>query len=194
MPTKNIITKDPDHRISRGFTLAELLIALLILVEIATFAIPKILYTVENQKKTAIFKETISTISGIFYQGYVQVIIKSETNGSYLMDRINAVKLCDTNATTQGCWTSGGPESTKAGIVLHNGAAITGLNDNGGTNNAFVLDWNGPVGNNIQGDDQIYFQMCYGSSSCVAGGNIISLGTIGPAGAANITLYQTIFQ
>lgn len=181
-------------RPSAGFTLAELLIALLILAEIATFTIPKILYAAQQQQKTAIFKETLSTISAVIYQGYIMGSITSGSNGTYLMNNINAVKLCTSNAMTQGCHPQGGSESTEPGMVLHNGVTIAGWNNNGGSSNGFVVDWNGSAGSNLQGDDQMYLYLCYGTSSCSVGGSTIKPGTIGPGGAASITLYQSLFQ
>ncbi|MBL8031855.1 MAG: prepilin-type N-terminal cleavage/methylation domain-containing protein [Candidatus Doudnabacteria bacterium] len=46
----------------KGFTLAELLIALVILGVIATFTIPKVLYANQNTKYNAIAKEAMGTI------------------------------------------------------------------------------------------------------------------------------------
>lgn len=52
-----------------GFTLAELLIALLILGEIATFTIPKILTAQQNGQRNAAAKEVIAAVSAA-YQSY----------------------------------------------------------------------------------------------------------------------------
>lgn len=46
-----------------GFTIAELLIALLILGEIATFTIPKIIYAQQTQRFNAVIKEDLATVS-----------------------------------------------------------------------------------------------------------------------------------
>jgi prepilin-type N-terminal cleavage/methylation domain-containing protein len=53
-----------------GFTLAEVLIALAILGEIATFTIPKILSSQQNQRYNAAAKEAIAAISAA-YQLYI---------------------------------------------------------------------------------------------------------------------------
>ena len=54
--------------LNSGFTLAELLIALLILGEISTFTIPKIIYSQQNQKYNAIAKESAAMISAAYQQ------------------------------------------------------------------------------------------------------------------------------
>ena len=57
--------------LKKGFTLAELLIALVILGVIATFTIPKVLQTQQNTSYNAAAKETIGAVSGA-YQSYVR--------------------------------------------------------------------------------------------------------------------------
>ena len=55
----------------KGFTLAELLIALLILGVIATFTIPKVLQSQQSSKWNSMAKEMVGMISGA-YQAYSQ--------------------------------------------------------------------------------------------------------------------------
>ena len=50
----------------KGFTLAELLIALLILGVIATFTIPKVLQSQQNNRNIATAKEVVSMLSGSY--------------------------------------------------------------------------------------------------------------------------------
>lgn len=52
----------------RGFTLAELLVTLLILGEIATFTIPKVITGQQNGQSNSIAKEAAGTISSAFQQ------------------------------------------------------------------------------------------------------------------------------
>lgn len=142
----------------RGFTLAELLIAVAILGEIATFTIPKIINAQQSGQKKAIFKETFSSISALAYQG---MISGSVTNGttfwSYLKSNLNAIKYCE-DASAEGCWSGSSDEPdntpTAAGVRLHTGALLTDI-EFGSTNEAFDIDWNGAVGPNLKCQDQI---------------------------------------
>lgn len=182
-----------------GFTLAELLVALLILGEIATFTIPKILNSQQNGQRIAVFKETYSTISELTYRGYLMGSIAAGSNGGYLRNNMNSVKICPDNSSTQGCWTQPGDvtEAGEPGLILHNGATISGLNDSpGGPGNAFLIDWNGPASPNIEGTDQLFLLMCYGSSPCstLSSGSTVKPGTVGPYTATSMTLYLTLFQ
>jgi len=172
---------------SRGFTLAELLIALLILGVIATFTIPKILYSSRQEQKTAVFKEIISTISSL---AYTANMLRDTT---YVPNHINAVKVCDTNAATQGCWTqtnSIGAESTEPGYVLHNGATVAGFNAFTGAN-GIIVDWNGAAGPNVRGDDQIYLHVCYDQGN---GCWSYQAGYVWGHDAQDVTHYQSIFN
>jgi prepilin-type N-terminal cleavage/methylation domain-containing protein len=113
-----------------AFTLAELLISLLILGVIATFTIPKILSASQNNQKNAIFKESISTLAGALDMGLKTGDLDPITNGdTYFLTHINAVTVCNSNSSTQGCWNTtiqGTPSSeyNEPGLILHNGAYV----------------------------------------------------------------------
>jgi prepilin-type N-terminal cleavage/methylation domain-containing protein len=144
----------------RGFTLAELLIALAILGEIATFTIPKILSAQQSGQRKTIFRETFATISALNYQGVITGNVTSGTTfWAYMKSNLNAIKYCE-NAQTEGCWSGSSDEPfntpTAAGAVLHNGALLTDI-EFGSTNEAFDIDWNGTAGPNLKCVDQIPF-------------------------------------
>ncbi len=194
------------NRYFYGFTLAELLIALMILGEIATFTIPKILSSQQNAQRKAIFKESISAISEALNTGFMSGELDPPTNTStYFLSKINAVKVCDTNSTTQGCWitaSQGTPaaEGTEPGLILHNGAVIIGFNNNSDPANGLVVDWNGTTGPNTRGDDQIYVGYCqtatcgggwlYGNGARVRG----AVGLSRYANATDISAFEALYQ
>src|SRR5262249_44303219 len=127
-----------QHYPGKGFTLAELLIALVILGVIATFTIPKVLVAQQDQKYDAIAKETAAMISGA-YQVYQQNnTVTSTTSFQDMTPYMNYVRLFTTGKVdgdpVNG--TGGMPcDSTSPCLQLHNGAVVN-LSDYkfGGTN------------------------------------------------------------
>ena len=191
----------------QGFTLAELLIALAILGVIATFTIPKILAGSSESQNKALFKETISAINEVVYDGVMSNELYSGMTGypdDYVIDRINAIQVCMTDAEAEGCWdiASGdhGAENHESGFVLATGATVTGIAaNNNGTLGAdrFIMDINGAEGPNTIGEDVIRLEFCYdqtgslwGSTSCRAEGTVV--GRSLPA--ANVTLWRSLWQ
>ena len=118
----------------KGFTLAELLVALGVLGIIATFSIPKILTSSTNAKYNAMAKETASTIS----QAYQQYKSENNVSGSFnpiqLLPYLNTVKADTTSSwqdsefdspTTFSC-----SETWATCRQLHNGGLLTMYNNN----------------------------------------------------------------
>jgi prepilin-type N-terminal cleavage/methylation domain-containing protein len=109
----------------KGFTLAELLIALAILGVIATFTIPKILSSTGTAQFKAVAKETAGTIATTLQDYSVTNAITTGTLASSLMANVNYVSLITTTGTTTA---TGLPVScATAGITclqLHNGAIM----------------------------------------------------------------------
>ncbi len=142
-----------------AFTLAELLIALALLGVIATFTIPKIMQSQQNERRKAVFRETFGALSQPLYHG----VIKGQISNlgeywTYLQNNLNAVKFC-TNASTQGCW-SGSTDNvnndpTNRGILMHNGAMVTDFESSGFIDDNIWIDWNGTEGPNLHCEDQI---------------------------------------
>lgn len=186
-----------------GFTLAELLIALAILGVIATFTIPKVLNSQQDGQKSAVFRETIAALESITISGVQQGELNNSNNGSYILSKLNAVKICDTDSSAQGCWNQGiqgNPNLTvtQPGLIMHNGAFVVGLDDdNSPPVNNIYIDYNGLEEPNIVGQDQIYLAICYGAGGCaanIAGSGPKVQGKIGPINAADVTLYEEIFS
>jgi prepilin-type N-terminal cleavage/methylation domain-containing protein len=116
---------------SKGFTLAELLIALAILGVIATFTIPKILNTTSSGQARSVAKEVAGMISGAYSTWQLDNALATGMTAGALTQYINFVS---TSAVTDF---TNNAESTAAGdnlvscagsnvvcLVLHNGAVI----------------------------------------------------------------------
>jgi prepilin-type N-terminal cleavage/methylation domain-containing protein len=118
---------------AKGFTLAELLIALAILGVIATFTIPKILNATGSGQAKAVAKEVASMISGAAATLQTTTAITSATTARAFTPFMNYVS---TSAATAATF-QGNNEATTAGtnlvtcaasnvecLVLHNGAIV----------------------------------------------------------------------
>ena len=158
---------------NKGFTLAELLIALTILGVIATFTIPKILHSQDNAQRAAVFKETIAAYSQIVYTGVISGDIvqgNCPSCGSneypfndYVETKINYIEQCS-QAIPDGCWVNAACiEGTSPGHRLASGATTCGVTSRStNTHDNFWVDWNGPdEGSNTEGDDQIRLRACW---------------------------------
>lgn len=172
----------------KGATLAELLIALAILGVISTFSIPKILYSQTQQRKMAVFKESIASIQNILVSGRQRGELDRANNGTYLLEHLNAIKICPTDSSSEGCWDAGVQgalfdEYIEPGVTLASGAVISGFNDSNINVNGLHLDWNGTQGPNIIGDDQLLVLICIGPAMCtfdIAGSGPKGPGSVGP--------------
>jgi prepilin-type N-terminal cleavage/methylation domain-containing protein len=177
---------------SKGFTLAELLIALAILGVIATFTIPKILDSSTNGKLTSIAKETASMISGAFstYKQNATPAYNMMATPTNLTDYMNYVRI-DT-ATTAGAFqtpaagtniTSSCSVAATPCVVLHNGAYLQ--YDTGATFGA-----TDPAPNNPAATTVIPFNVDPDGTGAQAGAVTFALyynGRITTAGAATLT-------
>jgi len=115
-----------------GFTLAELLIALLILGEISTFTIPKIIYSQQNQKYNAVAKESAAMISGAYQQYQYSGNSITTMSAGALTPYFNYLSI-DTSGTLIDDVSTGGSITCSAAnpcFKLHNGATIHHWGDN----------------------------------------------------------------
>ncbi len=118
----------------KGFTLAELLIALALLGVIAAFTIPKIFNAAGNNRTVATLRETVSTLEQSYSDLRTQGIVP--TAGTLF-----AAILPQINATSSGAAANGfvaphpcavAPVAALTGFIqLANGAMVTGLSGGG---------------------------------------------------------------
>jgi len=144
----------------KGFTLAELLISLVILGEIATFTIPKLLTSQQNNQSNAIAKEAAGTLSTALMQYKFLNTLSSSTSCSDLTPYLNYLKIdtstiidSEAGGTSLDCSTAG-----TACFRLHNGAMLwngTTNVDFGGTSSLnaiyFLVDPDGKYSGTTNG-------------------------------------------
>jgi len=112
---------------SKGFTLAELLIALAILGVIATFTIPKVLQASSSGQNTAVAKEAAGMISGAFQAYALNNTVAAGDKATAITPFMNYVKE-DTGTTFAAGFTGDTAlqacSATLKCLVLHNGGVL----------------------------------------------------------------------
>lgn len=109
-----------------GFTLAELLIALAILGEIATFTIPKIINAQQNGANIAKAKEVAGMIAGAYQQAQWAGIVTSNTKPADLTPYMNFISI-DSSGTQVDSRPGQGANIcnvTSPCITLHQGGTL----------------------------------------------------------------------
>ena len=112
----------------KGFTLAELLIALVILGVIATFTIPKVLTSQQSNDWNARAKEAAGMISGAMEAYKQQQGIQGSTRLRHLTPYMNYVRR-QTNANVDDAQTDPDLDcsvGSRVCLLLHNGGVLTG--------------------------------------------------------------------
>jgi prepilin-type N-terminal cleavage/methylation domain-containing protein len=178
-----------------GFTLAELLIALAILGEIATFTIPKILSAQQDGRNRTIAKE----VAGMISEAYGQHKLASTPTSSFkpidLLPYFNYVKY-DTTITIDEVHTQGSAacSTTYPCIKLHNGAVLmfeSGSFSGTATTNAiaFKVDPDGKVTDGTTNGPGkslnfwLYYNGRLSTHGAIASGTVASTGTYNPNSA-----------
>jgi prepilin-type N-terminal cleavage/methylation domain-containing protein len=135
-----------------GFTLAELLIALLILGEIATFTIPKILISQQNTQRNAVMKETAGMLSAALSQAKLNGTLTSSSRLTDLAPYFNYLgtdtsSLIDNHVGYTSLTCSGGNPCYR----LHSGAMLTERCSFAGSSTTDVLVLNLDTDTNYSG-------------------------------------------
>lgn len=195
----------PRHTCS-GFTLTELIIAMILVGAIAVFAVTKVVGGTDERQKKAAFKEVLSTINS----GLIQAknLDDPTTNDyDYFKAMLNPELACPTDANAEGCFPQTGPRNTEPGFRLHNGVTIAGFNKQfDEQEDNITIDWNGAHGPNTLGEDQLIVVLTFENigdhpqATCnvlrphavIPGECLPALGLQNPA--ANNSLFTRIYQ
>ncbi len=150
------MTRSIKRTAKKGFTLAELLIALAILGVIATFTIPKILDSTSTSKTTAIAKEAASMVAGAYANYKATTTSSANTQAADMTNYMNYLEVITTGADAAMPATNNDGNSLQdcsaslPCLRLHNGAYLqydTGMTF-GGTTPTHALVFNvDPDGN-----------------------------------------------
>jgi len=162
----------------RGFTIAELLICLLILGLIATFTIPKVITSQQNNQFNAIAKDDIAMVSGAYQQYQLSNAVSSNTKIGDLTPYMNYVATSSVLVVddVQGS-SSFACSSSYPCLILHNGSVLhysTGSFGGTSPTNAiwFHIDPNGFYGGTTNGSDKAASFFIYVNGQIVDEGNI----------------------
>ena len=134
---------------SKAFTLSELLIALVILGVIATFAIPKILQSQQAAQQKAVFKEAVAALSQAAYQESLQ---DSPQTDSYAVfkPRLNYVKEVFVGTDD--------PTNT---LYLSSGVALSNFNANSTLDQETILI--------TYNTSSVFVVVCWNKTGCPSG-------------------------
>lgn len=136
------VTGNQRQKFRSGFTLAELLIALTIMAEIATFTIPKLLLTLQNQMNNARAKEVIAMIGSAVPAMQKDGVWTDTMVGAKIIPYLNYMAI-DNTSLIDANPNSGTPINCASGgscIRLHNGGMLWfGGSNFGGTNTTNVI-------------------------------------------------------
>ena len=138
-----------------GFTLAELLIALSILGVIAAFTIPKVLQSQQDERKRAITKEVMATLSQALQAARLDGTLTNTMTASSLTPYMNYTAVLAAGTTFDERPNYLGPTFTCAAsscIRLHNGAVLTPMNGSTFISNATTCATNGYVDYTLDAD------------------------------------------
>jgi len=146
----------------RGFTLSELLIALVILGVIATFTIPKVLQSQQDARFKSIAKETAGALSESFALFKAKSGITSTTSMNDISPYINYIRVDSAsivdNRPTQGTVDCSG--ATRVCLLLANGSILnyaTNVTFGGITNLNAVSALLDPDGKQAVGGEAVQF-------------------------------------
>jgi prepilin-type N-terminal cleavage/methylation domain-containing protein len=197
-----------------GFTLAEILVALVILGLAAGFTIPKLLTATGNTQTKAILKEHIAQVNQVLYaadlDGILIGTLSEATLMTYLKGKFNYISSCYN--TSAGCSYSTSPHhypgypTTWPTLIFADGATLSFVENafSSGKVISIVIDVNGATAPNLPGEDELLINYCRasGTGTCTDGiipnhpaftvyDSCLICGNLWPQ---NHTLYNSLWQ
>jgi prepilin-type N-terminal cleavage/methylation domain-containing protein len=162
-----------------GFTLAELLIVLMLLGEIATFTIPKVITAQQTSRFNAVAKEDISAISAAYTKVQAAGAVTTNTSLGDITQYLNYVAT-DTSSTIDSFTGSGSGTCTSTMFCLrmHNGSIIRYRTDAsfGGTSTThglwFHIDPDGVYSGTTDGPGKLMLGFIYYNGRIADGASI----------------------
>ena len=176
--------KNTFVKFKNGFTLAEVLITLVIVGVIAAFTIPTAVNNTKDKELKNQFKKAYSSLSQVVYktemndfQGYVQCYYTPEGNiwtecsqfNNAIRKNFSVQKVCQGNAKADGCvpqyvsygscegFNENSINNINTSYILSDGIIVIQYGANGAP--LFLVDINGHKGPNAYGKDLFSFQI-----------------------------------
>ncbi len=203
------------YRKKQGFTMPELLVALALIATLSAMTIPAFIQNGQGAARRSCYKEIFRIFQDLEQQGMVNGDLNPGNASQYFIRKMRASSRCYSNSLSNSpgtnpagpCWDSsqGSGSSpynlaSSPGVVLQNGATIVGLGNgiNSGNTwyNDILIDWNGKSPPNQVGQDQIYVQLCYGTTPCgnQQPGSIAAAPLNGSSGANNAQSFRDLMS
>jgi prepilin-type N-terminal cleavage/methylation domain-containing protein len=144
-----------SSRLSKAFTLSELLISLAILGLIAAFVVPMVMHSIGEAAIQSNLREAIIALDQVANEASMQGKY-AEKKFQWLQQNLNTTQVCVDDTSCMGGEDVG--SSQNYSLVLPSGAVVTHISplslfymDDG-----YLVDGNGPKGPNIDGQDRIW--------------------------------------
>jgi prepilin-type N-terminal cleavage/methylation domain-containing protein len=187
-------------QITRGFSLAELLVALATLGLISALTLPKIFMGVVELQKKAVLTESYTIIQKLYMNNF-------SNGGMFIrqaqLNTLNATRICGgiaaDNMVCETASISGEDNDlNNQGVILPTGAHVWGINPDRSSYDIIMIDWNGHNGENTIGDDIIKIGVCINpedtltapSYSCSANMGSSTAGSIKPSDTASNAMFD----
>jgi prepilin-type N-terminal cleavage/methylation domain-containing protein len=143
-----------SSRLSKAFTLSELLISLAILGLIAAFVVPMVMHSIGEAAIQSNLREAIIALDQVANEAYMQGKY-AEKRFQWFQQNLNTTQVCVNDTSCMGGEDVG--SSQNYSLVLPSGAVVTNIHplSTFSHGDVYIVDGNDPKGSNIDGQDRI---------------------------------------